>query len=182
MRALATAIRDRRSLLIGLAAAVVMWLLVGFLAQYTMVLPLLTWDALPLSSKAWLLVQMGMLWPLTLDPLMSAIVVVTILITGANASLLAYLWHTRAQALRSGGASAGAVILSLLGVGCVSCGTITLSFILGSTAATALIGFLPLAGREFSLLALLLNLFVSVHIAREVTQGHSCPNRTSAKA
>ena len=61
------------------------------------------------------------------------------------------------------------VVLSLFGVGCLSCGSALLISLLGISTASAIIGFLPLKGVEFSIISVVL-LFWSIHLVSKKIQ------------
>ena len=65
-------------------------------------------------------------------------------------------------------------ILSLLGVGCASCGSALLSSLIGITATAQLLSFFPLHGAEFSLLGAAFLLYSIVTLFRKIQKRNDC--------
>jgi len=63
--------------------------------------------------------------------------------------------------------SLGSLALSLLGVGCGSCGTLILTSILGLTVG-GLLSFLPLRGVEFEIIGVILMLWSLYSVSRKI--------------
>lgn len=95
------------------------------------------------------------------------ILIISIL-TGINIALLTYFFRTRSQA--SGGSALGfaGMLSGILGIGCASCGSVLLSSVIGLSASWAVIGFLPLRGAEFSLLAIALLVYSIFSLSKKI--------------
>ena len=70
---------------------------------------------------------------------------------GINLALLVFYLRKRLAVGREVGASAGGLIVSALGVGCASCGSVLLTSLLGFSAGAAALAALPLQDAEFTL-------------------------------
>ncbi|MBI5622011.1 hypothetical protein HY933_04070 [Candidatus Falkowbacteria bacterium] len=96
--------------------------------------------------------------------------VVIAVLVGLNGASLVYQIRQRLFLVAGAGGSVIGVLFSLVGIGCASCGSVILSALFGIGAATVLIGWLPLAGLEFSAVSvalLCLSLYWSAgHLSR----------------
>lgn len=99
---------------------------------------------------------------------------ITALIVGLNLSCLAYYLHNRMQTLRAAGSSLAGVLLSMIGVGCSACGSVVLSSLIGFGAATQVLAVLPLRGKEFSLLAILILTSSTYWVMKKIIDPEVC--------
>lgn len=88
---------------------------------------------------------------LNTSPLRLILVISAAVLAGVNASLLAFYIRRRLRVGKEAGASIGGMIVSSLGIGCASCGSVLLTSLLGFSAGAAALAALPLQGAEFSL-------------------------------
>ncbi len=77
-------------------------------------------------------------------------------LAGISVVLLLYFIKRRIRVGLEGGASLAGIILSFIGIGCASCGSVILSSVIGLSTATAFISFLPLDGLEIGLASFVL--------------------------
>ena len=89
------------------------------------------------------------------------VLLVLVVLAGVNVSMLAYYLKRRFTLGREVGMSLFGTTLGLVGVGCVSCGSVVLSSIFGLGATAGFLTLLPLRGLEFGLVSILL-LVVSI--------------------
>jgi len=82
--------------------------------------------------------------------------IVVALAAGISVAMLVYYLRLRLKVGMAGGASLIGILISFIGVGCASCGSVILASVVGLSAATAFISFLPLSGLEFGLASLIL--------------------------
>ena len=68
----------------------------------------------------------------------------------------------------------GGIIAGFIGVGCAACGSVILSSIFGIGATAGFIGFLPLKGQEFSLLAVGILGFSNFMISKKILDPAIC--------
>jgi hypothetical protein len=99
-------------------------------------------------------------------------------LTGANLALLLLYWRTRR--LVSGGPAAGGALGALvaaLGFGCASCGTLFLSFLLGSVSGLSLatVPFIDEFSYALRILGLALLAFSLARLIKHVNDPLVCP-------
>lgn len=96
------------------------------------------------------------------EPTIFLLLVVSVLF-GINGALLVYSFshHRGGGGIHGGGSSLAALVSGVFGAGCASCGTYLLGAMLASFGAGGLLSFLPLGGREFLLVSIVL-LVVSI--------------------
>lgn len=96
------------------------------------------------------------------------------LLVGINFTLLIYYLKKRIALQNAAGVSTLGIIVSLVGVGCTSCGSVILSSVFGFAATTQFLSVLPFRGKEFSLLAAV-TLGVSIYlIAQKISNPGAC--------
>lgn len=103
--------------------------------------------------------------------------IITILIAiliGLNITLLIYYFRKRLALERAAGTSVIGIFLSLVGVGCTSCGSIVLSSVLGFSLSTKVLTALPLRGTEFNLFAILILLTSIFLITQKISGPLTC--------
>ncbi len=88
------------------------------------------------------------------------------LLVGLNFTLLIYYLKQRIALQSAAGTSVFGIALSILGVGCTSCGSVILSSLFGFAVTTKILTILPLRGKEFSLLAIG-TLLVSIYLTAQ---------------
>jgi len=109
-------------------------------------------------------------------------VVISTLITISIISILfginiaALIFYIKKQISISKGikASGWASLVSLLGVGCFSCGSVIISSIFGFSATAAFLGFLPFHGYEFGVIGII-SLLISIYLlAKKINNNFAC--------
>ena len=93
---------------------------------------------------------------------------------GVNIALLTYYLKRRVKGARAGGTTLLGSLVGLLGIGCASCGSVILSLVLGFSASTSFLGFLPLHGLEFGLLGLTMLLISAYQLCRKIQNPLVC--------
>lgn len=133
-------------LVAGLFGVMSIWLLsLGFL-RYVFTVGLYTWP-----EKVRVLLDFPALAAIRFTPETVVIVLVMAILTGVNMALLTHYLRTRITADRQLGIGLLGVVVGLLGLGCLSCGSIIIASLIGVAASTAFLGVLPLHGLEFGL-------------------------------
>jgi hypothetical protein len=72
------------------------------------------------------------------------------------------------------GSTSGGLAAAAVGVGCVACSSIFITAFLPAAAAGAILGFLPLGGVEFSILAVVLLTVSLAIVSRQITKTDTC--------
>lgn len=96
------------------------------------------------------------------------------LLFGLNMSLFSFYIKRRVKLQKEAGISFGGVVAGMLGIGCASCGSFILTFLLGASVSAALIGFLPLKGQEFAILGIVILIFSIISIAKKIQEPLVC--------
>ena len=94
--------------------------------------------------------------------------------SGINVALAAYYFKTKIHQDRAAGIGAIGIIGGLFGVGCGACGSVLLTSVIGIGASTQITGILPLAGLEFSIIALAILIFSTLYIGDKITSPPVC--------
>lgn len=102
------------------------------------------------------------------------IIILTAILIGLNITLLVYYIKHRAKCLRSAGLSVGAVIISIIGIGCSSCGSVILSSLIGFGATSSVLGILPFGGKELGILSILILIFSIILIYKKIKTPFVC--------
>ena len=111
---------------------------------------------------------------LNTTPLRLVLVLAAALLAGINLALLVFYLRKRMAVGRELGASAGGLIVSALGVGCASCGSVLLASLLGFSAGAAALAALPFQGAEFTLAGIGLIAASIVMLAKKINDPLVC--------
>jgi hypothetical protein len=93
------------------------------------------------------------------------LIIITAVLVGINVALLAYLIRERVSSYKHSGLTMLGMVSAVIGIGCSACGSVVLTTLFSLSATSAIIGFLPLHGLEFSLVSvglLILSLWLEV--------------------
>lgn len=104
-------------------------------------------------------------------PASRILTIVVLLLLSLTLSLTVFYFSRRREYLKNLDSSLPATVISILGVGCGSCG----SFLLSLLGLTATVAFLPLKGLEFNLISILLLLFSLSRLLTIIEQKNLCP-------
>lgn len=96
------------------------------------------------------------------------------LLTGINIAMMAYYLRRRIVRQRAQGVGILGTIVAMLGVGCVSCGSVLFSTFIGISSTTVLLGFLPLRGLEFGLIGVAVILFSIYLLSTKIINPDVC--------
>ena len=96
------------------------------------------------------------------------------LLIGLNLTLLIFYFKRHFKTQGAAGVSVFGMVLGVLGVGCISCGPVVFTSILGLALSTNLLTFLPLRGGEFTIIAMCLLLISTYLIAQKISRPFSC--------
>lgn len=101
-------------------------------------------------------------------------VVLTAVLIGLNSTLLIFYFKKRFALQGTTGMSLGSIVLSCVGVGCTSCGSVILSSFLGFAFTTKVLATLPFQGKEFSFMAIGILLISIYLVAQKIVNPLSC--------
>lgn len=104
------------------------------------------------------------------------IVIVLSVLSGVNISALVFYIKNKIAAGREAGLGGLGLAMGILGVGCLSCGSVILSFLFGTTTTLMFISNLPLKGIEFGLVAIVLLLLSIYLVAKKINNLNICDN------
>ncbi len=94
---------------------------------------------------------------------------------GVYIALLTYLIRgSVGTSSRNVAIGTGGIISGLFGIGCAACGSFLLMTLFGWAGSLTLIGFMPLRGQEFGVLAIALLLFALYHATRQIDRSAVC--------
>lgn len=102
------------------------------------------------------------------------LIAVIIVLAGVSTAMLVYYIKRHLHLEIASGASFVGIILSLIGVGCATCGSVAIISIFGLSTTAVFISFLPLQGLEFGLLALILLIWSIYSVSKKVQKPLVC--------
>ena len=140
------------------------WLLIRILSQYSWLRFVANTSLLSSTAKftAFFSALFGNL--INFTPFQHILYALMALLVGINISVLVFTLKNHVENYKIAGLGMGAMILGILGIGCLSCGSFLLITALGATSTLSIIYFLPLKGLEISIFAILVLLF-SIHLS-----------------
>jgi hypothetical protein len=89
---------------------------------------------------------------------------------GLNAALVYYYMRDQVNVNRAAGASVAGIVIGLLGIGCVACGSVVLTSLLGLGFVAAL----PFHGQEFAWVGLAVTMAATFNIAAKIADPVAC--------
>lgn len=96
------------------------------------------------------------------------------ILAGFNIAMLVFFLKRRLRTVSFTEVGFVGVFVSLLGIGCSSCGSIIFVSLFGLSTSVGFLGFLPLRGIEFSILGLCLILFSIYFLAKKIQDPLIC--------
>ena len=108
-----------------------------------------------------------------------SLLIASAVLMGIQVALATYYIRQTARLQQDMGVSFIAMSLSLLGLGCASCGSVLLATLFGFGAMTNIVRLLPFKGQEFSILGLAILVFATWHTVRKINQPIVCEVRRS---
>lgn len=100
-------------------------------------------------------------------------------LAGIQLSLLVYYLKKFIGAKSEMGMSVSGILLGILGVGCVSCGSVILTSVIGLGSTTAIIAYLPLRGQEFGIFGIAILLVAIYSLLNKIKQPYGCLIRSA---
>ncbi|OGY49557.1 MAG: hypothetical protein A3B89_01755 [Candidatus Buchananbacteria bacterium RIFCSPHIGHO2_02_FULL_40_13] len=104
---------------------------------------------------------------------LTAIIILSALLA-IEISLFIFYFKKQLAFKRETGLGFSAIAVSFLGLGCSACGSLILSSLIGLTATTAVIDWLPLEGLEFGLLGIFILLLAIYLTAYKISAPNDC--------
>lgn len=106
-----------------------------------------------------------------------SLLITSAVLMGIQVALATYYIRQTARLQQDMGISFIAMSLSLLGIGCASCGSVLLATLFGFGAMTSMVRLLPFKGQEFSILGLAILVFAIWHTVKKINQPIVCEVR-----
>jgi len=145
-----------------------------WLINYDFLRYIVLYSPLTVSSKFGTFFDIANLVAIRLAPLDLVLIAILAVLFGIQISLVIYQLRHRVDQLREAGLGWVGVLVGILGVGCLSCGSVILAAIFGVGASTAFLALLPFGGKEFALIGII-SLFASIaFISRKIIQPVVC--------
>ena len=101
--------------------------------------------------------------------------IIAFVLSGINIALLVYYMTHRVKIQHAAGVGVIGIVISMVGVGCGACGSVLLTTLLGVGTGTQLLGWLPFAGIEFSLISIVIVIASSVYLLQTINKPDICP-------
>lgn len=157
--------------------ALVLVVFAVWLPNLSLVTTSLTSSGFTLGQKVNLLIALLGSIKTNFTTLSRSLLILSAVLMGIQVSLVTYYVRQTARLQQDMGVSFIAMSLSLLGVGCASCGSVLLATLFGFGAMTSIVRALPFKGQEFSVLGLLLLIFAVRHTLKQINQPILCEVR-----
>lgn len=159
---------------IVVAVTFVLIVLSLWLPNIQLILQFITGNTMNLKEKIVLLTSLLGSFRTNFTPLSGLLLVLTSILIGVQSALFTYFMGQRIKRTNLVGMSLIGSILSLIGIGCASCGSIIISSLIGLSSMVVVIGILPLKGLEFSIVGILLLLFAIKQTADKIDKPVVC--------
>lgn len=165
---------------LGIAVGVVVAII--WLPNVSLISSTVTSSSLTLVEKIRLLIALLGAFQ-TNFTLLSRLFMVTIAaLTGVQVALLTFYIRQTAKLQKDIGVSFLGTIASLFGIGCLSCGSVLLTTLVGLSTTYELLRFLPFQGLEFSVIGIGILLFAMKQTIHRINQPGVCdlPKRSDS--
>lgn len=100
---------------------------------------------------------------------------------GINFSFLVFYFRRQLAVKREAGLNFFGILLSLLGIGCSTCGSVILSSIFGIAATASILSFFPLRGLEINLLSIAILFLSTIFLAKKIQSPSVCTPRKAVR-
>ena len=146
----------------------------AWLPNFHLITKTMTSSTMTLWQKTNLLTSLLGSLQTNFTPLSRSLTIISAALTGIQTSLFIYYLRQSVRIQREMGVSLAGVATSLLGVGCVSCGSVMLTSLIGFGAATTVLGALPFRGQEFGFAGIAILLFAISFTLKKINQPYVC--------
>lgn len=168
---------NRRYVYLSLLSSIIFWLVISIINQYSWLEFVLMSSWFDFHTKTSLLVSTLFENITNITTFSDVLYIVIAFLVGINISVVIFSIKKYAKIHKSVGLGTGALMLGIIGVGCVSCGSFLLASILGTTTILSIIYYLPLKGSEINLLVLVL-LLLSIYLSvKQVKKYNTCTTK-----
>lgn len=174
IKTLRTIYRSPQYLLIALFFASIVFATAVWLPNLGLIQNIVTSSAISMADKATFL--WGSLGAIKTNftPLAASLTIIISILMGLNIGVMVYYFKRRVAFQKASGGSVIGLLLSFIGIGCASCGSVVLSSIIGIGATASFVGFLPFEGQEFSLLSIIILLGTLYITAKKISDPLVC--------
>lgn len=107
-------------------------------------------------------------------PLSKILIIISSTLSGIQGSLLIYYLRQAVRIQTETGISIAGIAMSLLGVGCTSCGSVILTSIIGFGSTTTVLGILPFKGQELGFVGIIILLAAIYYTLKKINQPFAC--------
>ena len=173
--ALAIAFRQWHYVLLALIVATILLLIAIWLPNLSFIWYLFTDSTFSWATRFAVLGTSLATLQLNSTPISRTILFILVVLAGINVSLLVYYLKRRVALGREMGMSLLGTMLGLVGVGCLSCGSVVLSSIFGLGATAGFLGLLPLRGLEFGIISIVLLAVSITLVSNKIIDPVACP-------
>lgn len=165
----------KKSYLVLLFSIFVFWIIVNALIINKGAVGLvITTDYIKFSSKVSILWHSFLNTWVLISTMEKIFLLIIAILVGYSITILSFYIKRRITGGAYDGKSFFGILVSLLGVGCASCGSVILSSLLGLSAAGAVIGFLPLNGIEFLIISIALLCWSIYNVSKKIQNPALC--------
>ena len=174
MSILVKIIRQPKYLLVTILVALTLVTFAAWLPNLHLITKTMTSARMTLWQKTNLVMSLLGSLQTNFTPLSRNLTILSAALTGIQTSLLIYYVRRSMLIQREVGASVAGIATSLLGVGCVSCGSVVLTSLIGFGSATVVLDILPFRGQEFAFVGIAILLSVISFTLKKINQPYIC--------
>ncbi len=170
-----TVFREKRYMVAASVIAVVLFILSTWLVNLRLIFTILASSEATLSEKMGILVSLTGSIGTNFTLFSASYTILIALLFGINiAMIIFYMKRNKKLAGQDGMMSLGGLTSGVFGVGCAACGTLVIGPLLAFVGAAGLVSYLPFAGEEFGILAVLMLSFSIYLIAKKISKPAAC--------
>ncbi len=178
MKVLRNVLVNPRYLFLAVVVAIGIIIFATWLPNLQLIVSSLTSPFFTLGEKVNLLVSLTGSLETNFTLMSRLLLISSATLMGIQVALVSYYVRQRSKLEKDLGVSFIAMVMSLIGMGCASCGSIILATLVGFSAMSAIVRPLPLKGQEFSVIGLLLIVFALKQTVQKITQPVVCKVKT----
>ncbi|MCR4280474.1 MAG: hypothetical protein NUV82_03560 [Candidatus Komeilibacteria bacterium] len=158
--ALRAVFSHRSYVMMAITFALFFYFLFTYIHNFLFVRDILRVEALTAVVKAEIIASSLLNWQQSyINGTAFIIIIVLVLLLAANSALMIYYLRRRIRDLRAAGTGVASVLSAVVGIGCGACGSVILTSVFSFSLSAAIMGWLPLNGSEFQILAIVIVLW-----------------------